>query len=104
MIREHFQYRTTITTILADEEKYITIAKEAMVDARSELEREILRNPFFGSTYEPTPPETSSPGGTADGRGIETRRSRPDGRGCRNNRMVWRGSDAGGGSCLCGNR
>lgn len=61
MIREHFQYRTTITTILADEEKYITVAKKAMVDVRSDLEREILRDPFFGSTYDPYPSEVSTP-------------------------------------------
>ncbi|WAI02551.1 UPF0280 family protein [Methanogenium organophilum] len=61
MIREHFQYRTTITTILADEEKYIATAKEAMVDVRSDLEREILRDPFFKSTYDPYPFPVSSP-------------------------------------------
>ncbi|WFN34909.1 UPF0280 family protein [Methanogenium sp. S4BF] len=61
MIREHFQYRTTITTILAEEEAHIEAAKTAMVDARSELEREILRDPFFGSTYEPYPTNVSSP-------------------------------------------
>ncbi|MDE4907446.1 UPF0280 family protein [Methanogenium marinum] len=60
MIREHFQYRTTITTILAEEEKYINAAKIAMVDARSELEHEILRDPFFGSTYDPYTTEVSS--------------------------------------------
>ena len=60
MIREHFQYRTTITTILADEEAHISAAKAAMMDARSELEREILRDPFFGSTYDPYITESSS--------------------------------------------
>lgn len=53
MIREHFQYRTTITTILADEEAHITAAKEAMVNARSDLEREIIRDPFFQMTFDP---------------------------------------------------
>ncbi len=61
MIREHFQYRTTITTLLAEEEAHIKAAKIAMVDARSELEREILRDPFFGSTYDPYITEISSP-------------------------------------------
>jgi len=61
MIREHFQYRTTITTILAEDEKHVKAAKEAMVDARSELERDIIRDPFFGSTYDPYPSEASSP-------------------------------------------
>ena len=61
MIREHFQYRTTITTILAEEKAHIEAAKTAMVHARSELEREILRDPFFGSTYEPYPTSVSSP-------------------------------------------
>ncbi len=61
MIREHFQYRTTITTILGEEETHIEAAKTAMVNARSELEREILRDPFFKTTYEPYPANVSSP-------------------------------------------
>lgn len=61
MIREHFQYRTTITTILAEEKAHITAAIDAMVSVRSELEREILRDPFFGSTYDPYPFPVSSP-------------------------------------------
>jgi ApbE superfamily uncharacterized protein (UPF0280 family) len=61
MIREHFQYRTTITTLLAEEEAHIEAAKIAMMDARSELEHEILRDPFFGSTYDPYTTEVSSP-------------------------------------------
>jgi hypothetical protein len=60
MIREHFQYRTTITTILADHEAHIEAAKSAMLDARNELEREILRDPFFKTTYEPYPANVSS--------------------------------------------
>lgn len=61
MIREHFQYRSTITTILADEETHITAAKEAMVNVRSALEREIIRDPFFGATYDPYEGVTTSP-------------------------------------------
>jgi ApbE superfamily uncharacterized protein (UPF0280 family) len=60
MIREHFQYRSTITTILADEPYHIQIAKEAMVGARQELERFIAEDPFFRVTFEPYFPASES--------------------------------------------
>ncbi|MCK4269576.1 MAG: UPF0280 family protein [Methanogenium sp.] len=53
MIREHFQYKTTITTILADEQSHIEAAKDAMFKARLELEELIILDPYFGSTLEP---------------------------------------------------
>ena len=60
MIREHFQYRTTITTILADRQDHIDAAKVAMVDARTKLESVIAADPFFGMTYEPYPAPAGS--------------------------------------------
>ncbi len=60
MIRKHFQYRSTITTILAEEPDSIRIAEEAMVAARQELERLIAADPFFGMTFEPYFPDSDS--------------------------------------------
>lgn len=60
MIREHFQYRTTITTILAERDEYIGIAKEAMVHARQEIELCIASDPFFATTLDPYSPTSES--------------------------------------------
>lgn len=60
MIREHFEYKTTITTILADNEAHIRAAKEAMVAARQEVEAHLAADPFFGMTLEPYLPATES--------------------------------------------
>ena len=57
MIREHFQFRETIATILADEPAHVAAAKEGMMDARQELERYIPRDPFFAITYDPYTPD-----------------------------------------------
>jgi len=61
MIREHFEFRETITTILADDEEYIATGKEAMISARQSVERQILADPFFASTFEPYDPGNSDP-------------------------------------------
>jgi len=55
MIREHFQYRTTIATLLAERQEHIEAAKDAMINARTDLEAVITTDPFFGVTYEPCP-------------------------------------------------
>ena len=61
MIREHFAFRETITTILADSKEHIEAAKEGMLSARDELEEYIGAEPFFQMTYEPVlVPEGSS--------------------------------------------
>jgi ApbE superfamily uncharacterized protein (UPF0280 family) len=60
MIREHFQYRQTITTILADEQPFIDAAKCAMLDARAELEAFIAEDSFFGITFDPYNPPAES--------------------------------------------
>ena len=52
MIREHFEIKQTAVTIIS-ERKFIRVAKEAIFDARSQIEKKILRDPFFGITYEP---------------------------------------------------
>jgi len=51
MIREHFEAGQTAVTILAEPE-YIKIAKDAIFDARSQIESKISEDPFFGTTYE----------------------------------------------------
>jgi hypothetical protein len=57
MIREHFQFRETIATILADDPSHIKAAKDGMMDTRQELERYIARDPFFAITYDPYTPD-----------------------------------------------
>ncbi|MDD3621527.1 MAG: UPF0280 family protein [Methanofollis sp.] len=53
MIREHFEYKQTITTVLADEDAHVAAAKEGMLRAREELEQFIREDPFFGVTFDP---------------------------------------------------
>jgi ApbE superfamily uncharacterized protein (UPF0280 family) len=56
MIREHFQYRETIATILADDPAHVGAAREGLMEARREVERCIAADPFFAITYEPHRP------------------------------------------------
>ncbi len=53
MIREHFAYRETITTILADDALHIEAAKEGMIAARCDLEEYLLSDSFFQISYDP---------------------------------------------------
>jgi hypothetical protein len=57
MIREHFQFRETIATILADDQAHVDAAKTGMISARQEIERYIARDPFFAITYDPYTPD-----------------------------------------------
>ncbi len=57
MIREHFVFRQTIATILADGPGEIAAAKAGMLIARQEVERQIARDPYFSATFEPYTPE-----------------------------------------------
>jgi len=52
MIREHFEVGQTAVTIICEKE-YIKIAKDAIFDARSQIERKISEDPFFKTTYDP---------------------------------------------------
>lgn len=61
MIREHFACRETITTILADREEDIAVAREAMLRARADLESYISSDPFFQVTYEPVSVPADAP-------------------------------------------
>lgn len=61
MIREHFAYRETITTILADDAFHIEAAKEGMIAARTGLEHYLTTEPFFQISYEPVPASDGAP-------------------------------------------
>ncbi|HML25625.1 MAG TPA: UPF0280 family protein, partial [Methanomethylovorans sp.] len=52
-MKEHFQLKETIVTIVADKESYILMAKESIRQNRAVLERFIAFDPFFRSTLEP---------------------------------------------------
>jgi hypothetical protein len=56
MLRERFHYRETHATLLAEEEAHLAAAREAIVAARSEVERVGARDPFFLSALEPYDP------------------------------------------------
>jgi ApbE superfamily uncharacterized protein (UPF0280 family) len=58
MIRRHFQYRETITTILADADDHIQASIEGMMRARIAIEQCIAEDPFFAITYSPCMPPT----------------------------------------------
>ena len=62
MIREHFEFRQTITTILADDPRHVETAKAGMMAARQEIERQISQDPYFATTFEPYAPK--NPGKT----------------------------------------
>ncbi len=57
MIREHFEFRQTIATILALDPGAIAAAKSGMMAARQEVERQIARDPYFAATLEPYTPK-----------------------------------------------
>ena len=61
MIRERFNFRETITTILAESADDVDAAKTAMLAARSELEEYIRSDPYFQITYEPLDVSKSAP-------------------------------------------
>jgi len=62
LIREHFEFRQTIATILADDQRWIDAAKSGIMAARREVERQIATDPYFSTTLEPYTPE--APGRT----------------------------------------
>jgi len=51
MIREHFEAGQTAVTIITEPE-YVKIAKDAIFDARSQIESKVSEDPFFKTTYE----------------------------------------------------
>ncbi|MFH0968696.1 MAG: UPF0280 family protein [Methanobacteriota archaeon] len=59
-IRHHFELHETIATILADREEDINTACQGMEEARHEIERYILSDPFFRISFDPVPVTTDS--------------------------------------------
>ncbi|NLZ30758.1 MAG: UPF0280 family protein [Methanomicrobiales archaeon] len=59
MIRERFEFRQTIATILADDLRHVEAAKSGMVTARQEIERQIVTNPYFSVALEPYTPKAT---------------------------------------------
>lgn len=51
--RFKFAYKETIVTILAESEEFYKVAVKAILEARSEIERYAVRDPFFLISYEP---------------------------------------------------
>ena len=58
--RHHFELRETIATIIADRWEDIQAAGEGLAEARGQIERYILMDPFFRTSFEPLPVNTSS--------------------------------------------
>lgn len=52
-MKEHFQLKETIVTIVADDRSYIEVAKNAISKHRLELEEHIRADPYFNLTLEP---------------------------------------------------
>jgi len=61
MIRQHFQFRSTIATILADRQEHVDAARAALIDARQRVERYVARDPFFRTSFEPCTPDSDDP-------------------------------------------
>ena len=53
MIRERYQLKQTVVTILAKDKKYVEVAKKAIIHHRRLLEEYIQKNPLFAFTLEP---------------------------------------------------
>ena len=52
-LRHHFELRETIATIIADSEEIVDAVCSGLREARHEIERHILKDPFFGISYDP---------------------------------------------------
>ncbi len=53
LLRHHFELHETIATIVADSEEEIGVACQGLTRARHEIERYILTDPFFRTTFDP---------------------------------------------------
>ncbi|RZN64476.1 MAG: UPF0280 family protein [Candidatus Methanoliparum thermophilum] len=60
-MRVRFNIKETNVSILSNEERYIDIAKKAIISARMDLEDYIKRDPFFYITFEPYQPKKDVP-------------------------------------------
>jgi|GEM_PF-2569232 hypothetical protein len=53
MIRERYRLKQTVVTIISRSEKYVEVAKKAIIHHRRLLEEYIQKNPLFAFTLEP---------------------------------------------------
>ncbi len=53
MKRFRFRYKETIVTVITESEEHFKVAVEAILEARSEIERYIKLDPYFLISYEP---------------------------------------------------
>jgi ApbE superfamily uncharacterized protein (UPF0280 family) len=60
-LRHHFELRETIATIIADREEDIRTACRGLEEARQDIERYILADPFFRTSFDPVPVFSTSP-------------------------------------------
>ncbi len=60
-MREHFQVKQTIVTIMAHEPEFIEVAKTSIIYHRRVLEEYIQKDPFFNITLEPYECPSSAP-------------------------------------------
>jgi len=60
-MRVRFNIKETNVSILSNEERYIDIAKKAIISARMDLEDYIKQDPFFYITFEPYQPKKDVP-------------------------------------------
>lgn len=60
-MKEHFEIKETIVSIIADKQRFIDVAKTSICYNRACLEKFILQDPFFKTTLEPydLPTDTS---------------------------------------------
>ena len=53
-MKSHFEIGETAVTVISDEE-YISVAEQAIFEARERILRKISEDPFFMTTYDPYP-------------------------------------------------
>lgn len=53
-MRRHFQFKETAATIEADEQ-YLSLAEDALLKAREQVEAYIAKDPYFKATFDPYP-------------------------------------------------
>ncbi len=60
-MKELFKVKETIVRIIADDYRYIEIAKKKIIETRAKLENYIVKEPFFKTTLEPYSCEKNAP-------------------------------------------
>lgn len=60
-VREEFRLKQTMAAIIADDARYVEVAKESIISHRQALEGFIKKDPFFQATLEPYRAEAEVP-------------------------------------------